>query len=184
VVNDKKGSVMLLVIVVIAAVTVIASLILSISMSQFRIRKSNSELRRAFYLSEDGLNRTYSKIYELMCAAIEESMRMSDEYLADSPENIEMAEAIYKNSYKRYMLDNISGCTSRQNPYTEITNRENLAFMSGKLTIRVKSTYISESGTKKYTSADIVVCIPSYTESGYEYSDDVSRQIYYAKFEL
>ncbi len=180
---DKKGSVMVLVVVVIAAVTVVASLMLSIAMSQFRIRKSNSELRKAFYLSEDGLNRTYSKIYDLMCAAVEASQSIADEYLTDNPEDIEMAEAIFENSYKRHMLDNISGCISRQNPYTEITNRTKLAFMNGKLTIRVGSTYISESGTKKHTSADIIVCIPSYTEvkSG---TAEPERKIYYAGFDL
>jgi len=183
VVYEKRGSVMVLVVVIVAAVTVIASLMLSVAMGQFKIRKSNSELRKAFYLSEDGLNRTYSNIYELMCDACEESLRMADEYLSYNPDDDEIAEKIFENCYKRYMLDNIFRCVSVQNPRTEIANRRNLTFMYGRLTVSVSSVYVSESGTEKRTSADIIVCIPSYTEirSG---SAESGRQLYYAGFAL
>lgn len=182
-VYEKRGSVMVLVVVIIAAVTVIVSLMLSVAMSQFKIRKSNSELRKAFYMSEDGLNRTYSNIYELICDACEKSLRMADEYLTDNPDDDETAEEVFENSYKRYMLDNIFRCVSGQNPSTEIANRRNLTFMDGRLTVRVSSVYISESGTEKRTSADIIVCIPSYAEvrSGIAESE---RQLYYAGFVL
>ncbi len=182
-VYEKKGSVMVLVVVIIAAVTVIVSLMLSVAMGQFKIRKSNSELRKAFYLSEDGLNRTYSNIYELICDACEKSLRMADEYLTDNPDDDETAKEVFENSYKRYMLDNIFRCVSGQNPRTEIANRRNLTFMDGRLTIRVSSIYISESGTEKRTSVDIIVCIPSYAEvrSGISESE---RQLYYAGFVL
>jgi len=182
VVYEKRGSVMVLVVVIIAAVTVIASIMLSVAMGQLKIRKFNSELRRAFYLSEDGLNSTYSNIYELICDACEKSLRMADEYLTDNPDD-EKAEEVFENSYKRYMRDNIFRCVSGQNPRTEIVNRGNLTFTDGKLTIRVSSVYIFESGTEKRTSADIIVCIPSYAEvrSG---TTESERQLYYAGFSL
>ncbi|HBV68392.1 MAG TPA: hypothetical protein DEF04_09545 [Clostridiales bacterium] len=182
-VYDKRGSVMVLVVVIVAAVTVIASLMLSVAMGQFRIRKSNSELRKAFYLSEDGLNRTYSNIYELMCDAREKGLRLADEYLTDNPDDDEGAEEIFVNSYKRYILDNVSGCAKGQNPRTEIINRRNLTFLGGRLIVIVSSVYISESGTEKRTYADIVVCIPSYAEvrSGAKESEML---LYYAGFNL
>ncbi len=182
-IHDKKGSVMVLVIIIIAVVTALTSLMLSIAAGQFKIRKSNSELRRAFYLSEDGLNKTYLNIYELMCDASEESLKRADEYLTDFPENYAIANEVFVNSYKRYIIDNISGCAGGKNPHTKIANEGNLFFVDRKLVIEVKSTYFSESGINRYTAAKITVCIPVYEEV---MAGDLNthKNIYYTAFDF
>lgn len=160
---NNKGSILALVVIIIAVSMLLGTSVLYITMSQMQIRKSNSELKKVFYLSENGLNQAYLRVYDLISEATEDSLEKADDYLTLYPGDFNGAGNIFNNNYKLYIISNVSNrIKDTSNPYTQVLNEGALSFVQNKLKIRVSSKYISESRVEKYTSADFIIATPNY----------------------
>lgn len=180
---DKTGSALVLTVIVIAVITVLAASLLNITMSQLRIKKSYSEVRKSFYLSEDGLNNAYLRIYDLICEASEDSLEKAGDYLELHPDDLTGASDMFANNYKLYMTANAADrIESGGNPHTEAVNKGEIVFIGSRLTVRVRSKYSGESKVEKYTAADIIISVPDYsdTKSG---DTDFTKLLYFDNFQ-
>jgi Tfp pilus assembly protein PilX len=183
-ISNKKGSVLVLVVIIIAAITVLGATILNITMIHMQIKKSNSELKRSFYLSEDGINNAYLRVNDLISEAIENSIDVADDYLKAHTDDIRGASRIFVNNYKLYIINNVvSRINDNSNPYTDVLNVTELTFMQDKLKVNVSSKYISEFNVEKFTSADIIIAIPNYQDI-VDGNADISTLIIMDNFDL
>lgn len=163
---NKDGSTLVLLVIVMGAVIIMGISLLNITMTQYKIRRSNSEVKRAFYMAETGLNEAFLRVYDLMNESSDYGLIKADEYLLSFPEDISGAALKYKSSYKQMMVNRAAGAVySSSNPYTAVNNQVGLTFVSEKLTLKVSSKYIAESGVEKNIAADIVVFVPDYAEA-------------------
>ncbi len=163
--SNLKGSVLILMVIIIAVITSIGLVTLNIAVTQFQIKKSNSNIKRALYLSEDGINSSSLKAYNLICEACADSINKADEYITLYPDDIAGAENLFKNNYKMYVINKaLQRINSNSNPSIEVTNYNYLFFINEKLTLRVKSKYIFDTGIEKSLSADLVILVPDYID--------------------
>lgn len=165
-VNNKNGSVLLVLIIVIAVITTLGSTSLNIAITHFQIKKSYSDYKDAFYMSESGLSCAYINAYELTCEAAAQSLSKADEYLSEYPDDEVGASNIFKNNYKSIITSMVnSKISSGLNPQIRILNNGTLNFANELLKIRVTSKYITESGIEKLTAADIIISVPDYIKT-------------------
>lgn len=182
--KNNKGSVLILLTIILAVITVLGFTSMHITLTQYQIRKSNSAVKKAFYLSENGLNHAYLQVFDIICEAASDSVNKSDEFLMAEPGDFDGASDLFYSNYKLYIVSNaVNRVCSSSNPQIKISNRSGLMFINGKLTIRVSSRYLSESGIKKITAADIIILIPDYekTKSG---ATDFTSLLYFNNFDL
>ncbi|WMJ76663.1 MULTISPECIES: hypothetical protein [unclassified Sedimentibacter] len=181
---ENRGSALVLIIIVTAVITTLGLTCLSISMGQFRIRKSNSEHKRALYKSEGGLDYAYEEIYDLICSAVEDSISKSDEYLLAEPGDIYGASDVFKNNFKQVVdcriVHEVENCFNAQ---ISVLNGSRLMFVNDELIARVSSKYISESGIIKITSADIIVYVPDYLDI-ISNTADISDLLHITNFDM
>lgn len=164
--KNENGSTLVLLILIMAAIILMGTSLLNITMSQFQIRKFNSEIKQASYLSEDGLNHAYLRVYDLICEAAENSVNRADEYLLTMPGDMVGATNLFNSSYKSYIINNVlSRVYSNSNPYTDITNKSGMIFVGEELKVNISSNYISETGLEKKIIADIIILVPDYLET-------------------
>lgn len=97
-IGNKKGSTLVLLVVAVGVISLLGTSILGVTMMNYRIKKANTQIKEAFYLSESGLDQTYAKAYEYVQNAVEESNELAKEFIAE------------------FKLDNIGFLTSN-NPY-------------------------------------------------------------------
>ncbi len=182
--KNNKGSVLVLLTIIITIITILGFTSLHVTLTQYQIRKSNSAVKKAFYLSENGLNYAYLQVFHLICEAASDSINKADEFLSEESGDIARASDLFYSNYKLYIVSNaVNRICVRSNPQIEISNRSGLVFVNGKLTIRISSKYLSESGILKVTSADIIILIPDYekVKSG---AIDFTSLLYFNNFNL
>lgn len=164
--KDKDGSTLLLMVMIIVTVILLGTTLLGITMSQYKIRKANSEIKRVFYLSETGINESYLDVYSLIYTASNYSLIKAEEYLISNPDDITEATNIYKTNYKQYVIKNVlSYINNNGNPQIKVVNTGNLYFINEKLTVKVSSKYISIVGIEKTIDADIIVYVPDFIKA-------------------
>lgn len=163
--SKQNGSVLILMVIIIAIIASISSVALNIVISQYQIKKSNSDIRRSLYLSEDGINSSTLKVYDLIYEACSDSLNKADEYMELYPEDIDGAKVLFKNNYKLYVINKAANkINSKRNPFVQILNYNNLFFVNEKLTLVVKSKHISDTGIEKSLTAELIILIPNYID--------------------
>lgn len=183
-ISNKKGSVLVLVIIIIAIITVLGASILNITMIHMQIKKSNSELKKAFYLSEDGLNNTYLRVCDLICEASKNSIYVVDKHLKLHTDDVNEASQVFVDNYKLYIINNVvRHINDNSNPYIGVMNVTKLTFIQDELKVSVMSKYISEFKVEKITSADVIISIPNYQDV-LDGNIDVSTLINVENFDL
>lgn len=162
---NNAGSVLILLVVMIAVITTLGLTSLNITMSQFQIKKTNSGVKKAFYVSEGGLNNAYLQVFDLIGEATSDSFGKSEKYLLENPEDTIGAADLFYNNYRQFIINKIRNRVyNNSNPYVEITNTS-LMFKQNILAIRVSSKYITEWGIEKTTAADITISVPDYMQA-------------------
>lgn len=78
---NNKGSTMVLLIMAIGIISMLGTSILGVTMMNYKIKKANTEIKEAFYLSESGLDKSYVNVYELILEAVEESNKAAEEFI-------------------------------------------------------------------------------------------------------
>jgi hypothetical protein len=181
---NEDGSTLVFVAIVTAITMAMGATLLAISMNHFRIKISYSEIRKSFYIAEDGLNRAYLRVLDLICEASVDSLEMADDYLLENPDDLLKAATIFKDNYKSYITANIiNRVYFNGNPHTEVVNKSNIAFMSDELIVKINSKYVYDSGVEKSIVASIAVYVPDYFETKAGETDFFSL-ISYGSFDL
>lgn len=87
---NNKGSTMILLVMAIAVISLLGTSILGVTMMNLKIKKTNTEIKQSFYLSESGLDKSYSKAYELVQEAVELSNDEAKSFIEKfRPENMD-----------------------------------------------------------------------------------------------
>lgn len=173
----------MLITIILGVIMMLGFTCLHITSTQYQIRKSNSEVKKAFYMSESGLNYAYVQVYELICEAAADSVDKADEFLLSYYDDSEGAANLFYNSYKMNVSRNVYNRVKlSSNPVVKVIACSGL-FMGGKLTVRISSKYISDSGIVRSTFADIIILVPDYqkTKTG---AIDFTSLLYFNNFDL
>jgi predicted acyltransferase (DUF342 family) len=161
---NNKGSVLILMVIVIALVIVMGLSVLNTAAKQYEIKKFNIDSKESFYVSETGINEAYVRTCDLMDESIEAALQVADDYLAINPSDLVEAENIYRENYMTHLRANIYNRIETEiNPSIKIWN-ENLLFIDNELRLILKSSYMHENNVYKISGADFVICVPDYDE--------------------
>ncbi len=129
----------------------------------YKIKKSNTEIKKSFYMSETGINTSFSNSYDLIVEAVGDSTEKAEEYLLIYPLNTSEAASIFADNFKTFVVREIENrISTNANPQIEIINSEALIFINNALTISIKSKYMSENGYESTTTADLIILVPDY----------------------
>ena len=158
---DSKGSVLILLVIVLALLSVLATTLVNVVYTNYTIRSLNIESKRAFYLSENELNESYVVAKKLIDEAIEDSIEKAEDYIFEYPSNSEEAEIIFANNYKQYIAVNIRNRISDCNPSVEVRNG-GLVFVDETLNVLLRSTYARENNVVKITWLELIIGVPNY----------------------
>lgn len=71
--NNNKGSTMILLVMSVAVISLLGTSILAVTMMNYKIKKANTDLKFAFYMSESGLDRAYAAAYALILDSVKEA---------------------------------------------------------------------------------------------------------------
>lgn len=160
---NNNGSTLILLVIAISVIIILGTSLMNVSMMHYKIKKSNTEMKKSFYMSEKGLNTSFSIAYNLAVESVEDSIEKSNEYLLIYPSNSNEAANIFSNNFKVYILGRIeSSINKNDNPKIEIINSDSLVFIDGELSISIKSKYISNDGVEATTLTDLIITVPDY----------------------
>lgn len=161
--NSNSGSTLILLVIGIAIIIVLGTSLMGVSMINYRIKKSNTEIKQSFYMAETGINTSFVSAHDLLVEAINDSSEKAENYLLIYPLNEIEAESIFSDNFKIFLINKIaSRINENTNPQIEITNTQSLVFIGNKLTISIKSKYISKDNVESTTMADLVIVVPDY----------------------
>ena len=161
---NNKGSVLVLLVIVIAIVIALGASLLNVVFTSYDIKRFNTETKQAFYLSENGLNESYVITRFLIEEAIEDSARKTEQYLIEYPLNEEEAKNIFKTNYKQYLTANIKNRINRyDNPSVEVRNSGSLLFIGDILIVSLRSESVFNE-VEKITWVELNIGVPEYED--------------------
>lgn len=68
--SNNKGSALVLLVIAIAIISLLGTSVLGVTMLNLKVKKTNTEIKESFYLSESGLDKSYDATYKLVIDAI------------------------------------------------------------------------------------------------------------------
>lgn len=166
----NKGSVIILLVIVLSIVLSMASIIIVVTMRQYKIKNTNSKIKEAFYIAEGGIY----EIYEYFCYVVFDSYVYIEKSLDGVDiENIKGENFIseqyidyIKINTKKHISSNL-GCeleiiydpNERNNKVIE--NEDYINFM-------ITSKYTSKENIKKTIKGKINILVPE------EFTNDIN----------
>lgn len=98
--NDNKGSTLLMLVIAIGVISLLGTSVLGVTMMNYKIKKTNTDIKEAFYMSESGLDKTYATAYDFVQEAVKESNQKAKEFISDfTLDNIEYLKITYPEIY-------------------------------------------------------------------------------------
>lgn len=161
---NNRGSVLVMLIIVIAIVFAMGTSLLNIVFINYNIKKFNTETKQAFYLSENGLNESYIAARNLIEEAVEDSVHKVRLYLIEYPANEEEAENIFNSNYTQFLTANIKTRINRcGNPSVEVRNSGSLIFISDILVVPLRSEAVLNEA-EKIAWVELNIGVPEYED--------------------
>lgn len=100
---NNKGSTMILLVMAIAIISILGVSLLGVTMMNLKIKKTNTEIKKSFYMSEGGLDKTYAEAHLIVQIAVNEANKEANSFVEKfSPTNIENLKTDlirYQNDY-------------------------------------------------------------------------------------
>lgn len=159
---NSRGSILVLLATVMALLSILGATLLNVVLLNYRINKLNTESKKAFYLSENGLNESYIAARKLINEAIAYSLEKVEEEMLLHPLNEEEAKNFFSLNYKQYITVNVRNeISTTTNPAVEIRN-DIIEFEDEELSLLLRSTYVSENNVVKVTWAELLIGVPDY----------------------
>lgn len=160
---NNKGSAMVLLVIAMAVIVALGVSILNIAMMQYNIRNYSIESKQSFYMAEDGLNKSFSRVYDLIEEASQSAIEESDEYLNLYPLDEAGAESVFNAQFKYYVTAGfINRAACSNNPSVAVLNQD-VIFFGNELSAHLLSVY-STDNIEKHVEVDIVVLLPAYED--------------------
>lgn len=78
----KKGSTMVLLVIAIGVISLLGTSVLGVTMMNYKVKKTNTEIKEAFYMAESGLDHSYAKAYELVSEAVQHANKEAENFIA------------------------------------------------------------------------------------------------------
>ncbi|QXM06000.1 pilus assembly PilX N-terminal domain-containing protein [Crassaminicella indica] len=97
--TTKRGSALILVLIVLTILSILGISILTLSMSNYKIKITDQNVKTAFYLAESGLEEAYAKVGKVIEAGINEGNKKVKVELEKFIENEKQKEKDESNSY-------------------------------------------------------------------------------------
>ncbi len=161
---NRKGSTLILLVIVIALVIVLGTSILNVVMRHYEIKKFNTDSRQSFYMSETGLNEAYVRSCVLMNESILYALQMAEDYLAINPSDIREANNIFITNYKLNIASNIKKRIDTSKNPTVVTINSPLSFVNNSMRISVRSSYADEHNAAKLMWVDLIISVPEFDD--------------------
>jgi hypothetical protein len=161
---NNLGSTLILLVTTIAVTAMLGTSLLAVTMMNYKLKKDNTAIKQAVYLSEAGLNNTYGKAYDLVEYSIKDSIKKSQDYLEIHNFNEEEAEELFYNSYKFNIIGNIDNIlTSNSNLIIKIISPIQLSFIEGCLRLKLQSNY-KINNVSQLVRVDMMIMAPNYSD--------------------
>jgi len=162
---NRSGSTLILLVIIIALTMALGASLLIVTMMNYKIKKSNTEIRQSLYMSESGLNNAYVDAYKLVSDGINDSIKKVQDYLLVYPLNEDEAKNIFVNNYKLYIIGKLKNkIANNLNPYVQVTNTADLLFIIDELNVCIQSKFFSESNIVKTTTINLIIEVPAYDD--------------------
>ncbi|WMJ76669.1 MULTISPECIES: hypothetical protein [unclassified Sedimentibacter] len=71
--KNNNGSTLVLLVMTVAVISLLGTSILGVTMMNYKIKKTNSDMKYSFYMSESGLDRAYAEAYSVVLEAVSEA---------------------------------------------------------------------------------------------------------------
>lgn len=189
---NNKGSTLVMLMIIMTILTLLGVTILTISVTNFKFKVINSEVKRNFYITEAGLDEAYNITKNLIKEAIEEGNKSVDDFIMD----LDLGEGsiyikedgtidlealnqvqneLFKDAYKTYVLKNIKNRLENSNNYTIESDgikpqirvlNDSFSFSEDKLELDIESTFIKDEIEKKI-KVSLIISVPNYNEPYY-----------------
>ncbi len=72
-IKNNNGSTLILLVMTVAVISLLGTSILGVTMMNYKIKKTNSDLKYSFYMSESGLDRAYAEAYSVVLKAADDA---------------------------------------------------------------------------------------------------------------
>lgn len=161
--RNNSGSTLILLVIMIAITTVLGMSLLIVTIANYKLKKDNSAIKQAEYLSEAGLNDSYVQAYYLVGYSIANSLEKVQNYLEIHGSNEQEAEELFYNSYKLNIIGDIDSILSNTNPIVKIVAPIKLSFIGGSMRFTLQSKYANYD-VVQITYVDMIIEVPNYSE--------------------
>ncbi|WP_069649466.1 pilus assembly PilX N-terminal domain-containing protein [Caloranaerobacter ferrireducens] len=189
---NNKGSTLVFLMIIMTVLILLGVTILTISVTNFKFKMTNSKVKKNFYMTEAGLDEVYIITKNLIIEAIGEGNKSVEDFI----KNLDLGEGsiyikedgtidletlnqaqneLFKDAYKTYVLNNIKNRLENSNNYTlesdgtkpqiRILN-DIFSFSEDKLELDIESTFIKDEIEKKI-KISLIINTPNYNEPIY-----------------
>ncbi|OPJ56338.1 hypothetical protein [Alkalithermobacter paradoxus] len=141
----NSGYVMISIVIIITILTILGMVMLSLSMSNYKMKRVSSDYNYAFYMAEGAIEAVYDKVYDLVNDALIEA-------------NKESSEDKYKVKFEGYIKENLYSYI--ENSMIKVIGYE----YKDNIYIHLESTY-TKNKSIRVVGATYEINIPKYRKS-------------------
>lgn len=95
--KDEKGSTLMLVVITVAILSLLGTALLSMSLMNINMKYNDVRIKKSQYYAESGIDQVYAYVGKLVSEDIAEAMRLTDEQISDTIEQINDIIETYEN---------------------------------------------------------------------------------------
>jgi len=192
--KNDRGSALIMMILIMMAVMILGTTVMSISLISFKMKKTNSTAQVNLYLSESGLDESVAITKKISDLAIkeantavenfyssfsyEEEVEKEDSpFITDGELNSEYLDnyvnTIFQNTYKDYMINNLISILTN-NEYTTLTGKveeyrvepvnENVLYFYDEKAVVNMESEVVNKGVKRRIAGDIIINLPNFSQ--------------------
>ncbi|MGF7056991.1 hypothetical protein [Brassicibacter mesophilus] len=199
-----KGSALVFLLFTISVIVIIGSVALSVSVMNYKMKKLNSQMKKAFYSSEAGIDEAYMMSRQFISEAINYAFNKTKDYtevekqsrnvysdMKDDLNDKNYTNEIFQSYFKNYLkgtcmdVDSTKGLINLLNNSTSYLIYENgypriaasLIENPNDFLVEVKSTYIYQN-IKKEIVLKLKVDIPKYDDETIRFGANVDELIH------
>lgn len=173
-----KGSVMLIVLIAISLISLIGTTVLSLSVTNFKMKTIDRRVKTAFYLAEAGVEEVYSVIIKEIQKAVEIGNIEVEAELStqseDQPLSATEKNTYFQEAYKNYISNNLVHSINNYDyslldvslnttaPRVEIVEVKDFLYNSDQFILVIEVTHTHER-IEKYFKVEYTLWVPEYS---------------------
>jgi len=173
---DFRGSTLVFLLFTISVIVLIGSVVLSLSVMNYKMKKINSQVKRAFYLSESGIDEAYMMTKQYVNESVNYAIKKYKDFNEVEIKNYDIcSDEVFQSAFKNYIKGTCkyeTSCKGLENLLNDNTSylifedgypkiSASLVEGSKDFSIEVKSTYIYQN-IKKEIVMKLKIDIPEY----------------------